>query len=178
MKANLSNLVSCLTIMASLVFSTLASAKTTIVAIQGLAGEEYYQRHFDEQIEKIKSASSKLTDDQNLVIFTPDSQKKSILPSLNEVTQSLGSDDLFVIYLVGHGSFDGRDYKFNISGPDITGTELIDLFAQTSSSVVLVNTSSSSGALLKLFEESFKEKQANSKPVSYTHLTLPTTPYV
>ena len=31
------------------------------------------------------------------------------------------ADDAFVLMLIGHGTFDGFDYKFNLPGPDITG---------------------------------------------------------
>ena len=31
------------------------------------------------------------------------------------------ADDDFVLILIGHGSFDGVEYKFNLVGPDVTG---------------------------------------------------------
>ena len=32
-----------------------------------------------------------------------------------------GPSDAFVLMLIGHGTFDGHEYKFNLPGPDITG---------------------------------------------------------
>ena len=32
--------------------------------------------------------------------------------------------DVFMLMMIGHGSFDGSEYKFNLPGPDISGTEL------------------------------------------------------
>ena len=32
-----------------------------------------------------------------------------------------------MLLLIGHGSFDESDYKFNVPGPDITATELASL---------------------------------------------------
>ena len=33
-------------------------------------------------------------------------------------------EDALVLILIGHGTFDGTEYKFNFPGPDITATEL------------------------------------------------------
>ena len=30
------------------------------------------------------------------------------------------AEDDFVLMLIGHGSFDGVEYKFNLVGPDVT----------------------------------------------------------
>jgi hypothetical protein len=54
------------------------------------------------------------------------------------------------IYLIGHGSYDGADYKFNIPGPDISGRELAALLdALPARSQLVVATGSASGALLE-----------------------------
>ena len=55
------------------------------------------------------------------------------------------SDDL-VLILIGHGSFDGTDYKFNLVGPDITAAELAGLCDRIPARrQLVVNTSSASG---------------------------------
>ncbi len=59
-------------------------------------------------------------------------------------------DDLIFIYLIGHGSFDGREYKFNLVGPDITGSELKNFLDDfPNQKIVLVSTTSCSGLLAK-----------------------------
>jgi len=59
-------------------------------------------------------------------------------------------DDTLVVVLVGHGSFDERDYRFNVPGPDVTGTELGDwLAAVPPDRQIIVAATSASGALLK-----------------------------
>ena len=48
--------------------------------------------------------------------------------------------------LIGHGTYDGTDYKFNIPGPDITGAELASLLdAVPATRQLVVNMTSSSG---------------------------------
>ena len=56
-----------------------------------------------------------------------------------------------VIYLIGHGSYDDHEYKFNIRGPDLTGEDIAGMLdSLPSSSQLLVNTSSASGAIADL----------------------------
>lgn len=136
-----------------------AQAKTSVVIVQGLAGEDYYQRHFDEQAEKIATASAALTEEGDTHIFGhadhKEASKEIVMPILQSLVESSEDDDLILVYLIGHGSYDGRDYKFNIAGADITGLDIVETFSQESlrAAVVLINTTSSSGALLKPLAE-------------------------
>jgi hypothetical protein len=58
------------------------------------------------------------------------------------------NDQVFIV-LIGHGSFDGREGKFNLPGPDMTTTEWAKLVQKLARQrVIFVNTSSSSGAFL------------------------------
>ena len=41
-----------------------------------------------------------------------------------QVARDAKPDDAFVLMLIGHGSFDGYEYKINLPGPDISGVEL------------------------------------------------------
>lgn len=144
-----------ISIVLPLALPLVAQAKTSVVIVQGLAGEDYYQRHFDEQVEKIQTASSNLVDKEDIQFFGVTENKESILPALQTLVETASSDDLILLYLIGHGSYDGRDYKFNIAGADISGTDITALFSSEnlSATAVLINTSSSSGALLKPIAE-------------------------
>jgi hypothetical protein len=60
------------------------------------------------------------------------------------------TDGRLLVLLIGHGSFDGVDYKFNLVGPDATGAELkswLDRFEKRQ--VVVVSTTPCSGVLTK-----------------------------
>jgi hypothetical protein len=53
-------------------------------------------------------------------------------------------DDVLVVVLIGHGTFDGVDAKFNLVGPDLGSTAWAELVEGISGRVVVVNTTSAS----------------------------------
>ena len=53
-------------------------------------------------------------------------------------------DDLLLIVLIGHGTFDGVDAKFNLVGADLESAQWAELLAGLPGRVVVVNTSSAS----------------------------------
>ncbi len=55
-----------------------------------------------------------------------------------------------MVILIGHGSYDGRDYKFNITGPDLTATELASLLDRVPAQrQLVVNMTSCSGGSIE-----------------------------
>lgn len=52
------------------------------------------------------------------------------------------------LVLIGHGSFDGREAKFNLRGPDCTGTELAAWLKPLAGPVAVLDCTSSSGPFL------------------------------
>lgn len=67
--------------------------------------------------------------------------------TLSNLAGEVKADDAFALLLVGHGSFDGTDYKFNLPGPDITAAELARLLNRIPARrQLVVNMTSCSGA--------------------------------
>jgi hypothetical protein len=58
-------------------------------------------------------------------------------------------DDVFLVLLIGHGTFDGTDAKFNLVGLDLESAEWSALFRTLPGQVVIVNTSSASFPFLE-----------------------------
>ena len=52
------------------------------------------------------------------------------------------------LVLIGHGSFDGREAKLNLRGPDCTATELADWLKPVAGPVAVLDCTSSSGPFL------------------------------
>ena len=63
---------------------------------------------------------------------------------LTAVRRAMTRDDLLFIVLIGHGTFDGVDAKFNLVGADLESAQWAELVAGLPGRVVVVNTSSAS----------------------------------
>ncbi len=63
--------------------------------------------------------------------------------------EQMKDDDRLLIVLIGHGTFDGVDAKFNLVGPDLDAREWAGLLAGLPGRVMLVNTTSASFPFLQ-----------------------------
>jgi len=72
-----------------------------------------------------------------------------LLAHFQQLQTRLSADDRLAIYMIGHGSYDGFEYKFMIPGPDLTDADLLEILASMpATNQILINTGSASGALL------------------------------
>jgi len=69
--------------------------------------------------------------------------------SLVALRGKLAADDVLLVLLIGHGSFDGAEAKFNLVGPDLTSTEWAALIKPMSGRVVVVNSTAASFPFLE-----------------------------
>src|SRR4029077_3988201 len=63
------------------------------------------------------------------------------------------ADDSFVLVLIGHGTFDELNYKFNLPVPDISASELAGLLDKIPAKQVVVNATSASGGSLTVLQK-------------------------
>ena len=142
-----------LTITASLLLLPLAGvAEFHVVVIEGLAGDPVYAEQFEQQVNAISTASLSMTEPDNVhLIRTDDASRDVILDHLESMKSGMHADDRFALFLIGHGSYDDYEYKFNLPGPDLTGEEIAAALNDLpATNQLLVNTSSSSGAISDL----------------------------
>jgi len=79
-----------------------------------------------------------------------ESRLDEIAKLLDQLAARIEPQDAFQVFLIGHGSFDEYDYRFNLPGPDLTATRLNELLARIRAErQLVVNMTSSSGASLK-----------------------------
>ena len=69
--------------------------------------------------------------------------------AIGTVRQRMTRDDLLFIVLIGHGTFDGVDAKFNLVGPDLESAEWAALLDGLPGRLVLVNTAPASFPFLE-----------------------------
>ncbi len=130
-----------------------AQAATYYVTVAGLGGEPDYEQRFTanaKDLDKVFKASGPSAHVYTLYGSgaTADALKKVMAGIAQQAT---ASDDL-VLILIGHGSFDGSEYKFNLVGPDLTAAELAALCDRVAAKRQLVvdTTSASGGAMAAL----------------------------
>ncbi len=141
-------------VLAALLICGTAHAELSVLIVEGLGGEAKYQQQFDAEAKAIRAASSNLTTAERIhVLSGAGATRANVAAIMKQFAVSLSKDDRLTLYLVGHGSHDGYEYKFNMSGPDLGGAELVKLLdAVKSESQLVVATGSSSGALLELLK--------------------------
>ena len=68
---------------------------------------------------------------------------------LASLRRTVARDDLLLIVLIGHGTFDGVDAKFNLVGPDLESAEWATLLRGLRARLVVVNTAAASFPFLE-----------------------------
>ena len=122
-------------------------AATYYVTVAGLGGEPDYEQRFASQAQEIdKLLRAGGPDAKVTTLSGAQATKVNIQNALGQIAREAKPADAFVIMLIGHGGFDGYEYKINIPGPDLTGVELagmLDKIACTRQ--LVVNMTSASG---------------------------------
>jgi len=124
-------------------------AELHVVVIEGLGGEPRYAQQFAAQVTAIEDAALSLGAGERIRVFRANEvSRDDVLQYFAGLGSRVVANDQVALYLIGHGSYDDHDYKFNIPGPDLTGEDLAGMLdALAANSQLLVNTSSASGAL-------------------------------
>jgi len=127
---------------------------TYYVIVAGLGGEPDYVQRFTanaKDLDRIFRASgstahvSTLTGDQ--------ATRTQLTQTLGSVAHAAKPGDDFVLMLIGHGSFDGEEYKFNLPGPDMSAGEIASLCDRIPAKrQLVVNTTSASGGSIAALE--------------------------
>ena len=132
----------------------LATAELHVVVLEGLGGEERYTEQFAAQVAAIEIAAGALTSDNRIQVFRNGNfTRDAVVEFFAALNGRLQADDRLAVFLIGHGSYDDHEYKFNIGGPDLTGEDfkaMLDGVAVANQ--LIVNTSSSSGAVFETWE--------------------------
>ncbi|MGA8780155.1 MAG: hypothetical protein WB567_05380 [Terracidiphilus sp.] len=131
-----------------------AHAATYYVIVAGLGGEPDYDQRFTvaakdlDRIFKSEGPSAHVS-----TLSGAQSTAANLKATLSSVAHDAKPDDDFVLILIGHGSYDGIEYKFNLVGPDMTAGEIAALCDRIASHrQLIVDTTSSSGGAIAALE--------------------------
>ena len=130
--------------------ASLSSATTYYVTVAGLGGEQEFQQRFDGWAKEIDGLLRKQSDAQVRTMYGADATRAKLESALRSIAADAKHDDALVFMLIGHGTFDGSDYKFNLPGPDITASNMAELLDRIPAArQLVVNMTSCSGSSLK-----------------------------
>jgi hypothetical protein len=78
------------------------------------------------------------------------SNRENLEKACREIASRASKDDTVFVFLEGHGDSDGKNYKFNLVGPDPTALELAALFYSIPAQrYIIVNATNCSGGSLE-----------------------------
>lgn len=120
---------------------------TFYLTIAGLGGEPEYETRFaswTKDIDKLVRAQG--SDVKVETLTGPAATRAKIQSVLGEFAKEAKPADALVVMMIGHGSFDGSVYKFNLPGPDLSDAELAGLLDRVHvDRQLVVNMTSASG---------------------------------
>ncbi len=128
------------------------NAADHFLILSGLGGEDSYEAAFDAQVGRMRESALNLVNDpaQLQVLSGERASLENIRMAFARLSRDLRPGDRLMVFLVGHGTYDGQDYKFNIPGPDLTGSELNQLLDSLPAREQLIAVmTSASGAVLE-----------------------------
>jgi hypothetical protein len=151
-----------------------ARAAEYFVTVAGLGGEPDYEQRFTAtatDLDKILKGSG---GEVHVYTLTGDqATRERLMQTLAQVAKEAKPDDEFILTLIGHGSYDGAEYKFNLPGPDISATELAALCDHIPAKrQLIVNTTSASGGSVTAFERSGRGVVAATKSGTEKNATV------
>jgi hypothetical protein len=137
--------ITALLLAAALSAPSAAGATTFYLTIAGLGGEADYTQRFKMWAEDIDGSLKKAGGGAAVTTMIAP-QLEQIRTRFADLAKQAKPADSLVVMLIGHGTYDGHDYKFNIPGADLTATELAGLLDRVPAQrQLVVNMTSSSG---------------------------------
>jgi hypothetical protein len=132
-----------------------AHASVYYVTVAGLGGEPDYEQRFTANANDLDKLFKESGSSAHVYTLTgTQATRAHLTETLTSIAHDAKPEDDFMLMLIGHGSFDGTDYKFNLVGPDITAAELADLCDRIPAKrQLIVNATSASGGSVAALEK-------------------------
>jgi hypothetical protein len=135
------------TILLMLLVPVWAIPDSVVLILNGVPGSPAHEERFSAWTEatRMSMVDTFGFDEQNVVTLER-ARAEDVENAFRELDERVGPDDVFFLFMIGHGSFDGSDYKFNIVGPDLTASDFDRLLSSVDAGrFVVVNATNSSG---------------------------------
>jgi hypothetical protein len=129
-----------------------SAADRFVLIIAGATGGQEYAQQYDKWTRELSGVlvdRMKLDRDRVRVLSetmdpTSVATAANVRQQIAAVRRAMTKEDVLMIVLIGHGTFDGVDAKFNLVGADLESAQWAELLAGLPGRVIIVNTSSAS----------------------------------
>ena len=136
-------------LIAGLVGGAAEAATTFYLTVAGVGGEPEYAQRFEGWARDLGKLLAKAPGGKSVVLLGETGTKAKLIAAVDSIAGEAEPGDSLVLMLIGHGTYDGTEYKFNLTGPDITAGELAaQLDRVKAQRQLVVNMTSASGASL------------------------------
>jgi hypothetical protein len=144
------------------------------VTVAGLGGEPDYEQRFTALAKDLDKQLKTSTADAHVYTLTgQEATRARLTETLSAIAHEAKPEDDFVLILIGHGSFDDVEYKFNVVGPDISGAELAALCDRVPAKrQLIVNTTSASGGSIPALQRPGRAVMAATKSGTEKNATV------
>src|SRR5215212_4537575 len=95
------------------------------VIINGAGGEAVYAKQFEEWTSQLGSVLSErfgFDSKQIKVLTEKQATAEEVKRTFAALKSQLDANNILFFFLIGHGSFDGKESKFNLVGPDLSAS--------------------------------------------------------
>ena len=139
-------------ILASIVLAASAvQAGTWYITVAGLGGDPLFDQRFTALALEMDKLVRTTPEAKVTTLTGPAASKERLRAALDEAGKGAKAEDTLIVTLIGHGNFDGMDYKVNIPGADVTAMELAQWMDKVpAQKQAVINTTSSSGASIDI----------------------------
>lgn len=151
-------LVALATLLVASAPATLAAAERYAIIVSGASGDPKFAATYDKwRAELTTIFRDKLKFDGEHLFVLGETASTGVLPAsrqqlkttMERVAKRATTIDTVVVILMGHGSSDGAQAKFNLVGPDLDADEWSTMLSSIAGRLVLINTTSASFPFLE-----------------------------
>jgi hypothetical protein len=140
-----------------LVAAPAAASERYALIVSGANGEASYADQYGQWRQSTVTALlEKLAFDESNVMTLFDggdanhtSTAAGVRRAIDTLRAKMRADDVLLVLLIGHGSFDGTEAKFNLVGPDLSSVEWGALLKPLPGQIVIVDTTAASFPFLE-----------------------------
>ena len=130
-------------------FGSLYAQQATVIVVAGAPGEAEFATDIALQVEAWKKVSAQAAAKSVIVgaeSVATGSDHDRLKAALAAEPKS-GLDEVWMV-LIGHGTFDGKDAKLNLRGPDVSATEMAEWLKPFTRPLAVIDTTSSSAPFM------------------------------